>query len=149
LQEEFPYADVISVATSNINAGSDTTAIALRSIIYNLLRTPSAKAKVLSEIDDHRRRGALSLPATYDEAMKLPYLQACMYEGIRVCPSVGINLPRVVPAGGAELGGYYVPEGTVVGANAWVINQDKNIFGADAGVFRPERWLGEKDDMRK
>lgn len=29
--------------------------------------------------------------------------------------------------------------------NAWVINRNKTVFGADADHFRPERWL-EKED---
>lgn len=42
------------------------------------------------------------------------------------------------------------PAQTVVGANSWVIHQDKDIFGADADTFRPERWLVEDtSDMRK
>jgi hypothetical protein len=27
-----------------------------------------------------------------------------------------------------------------VGINPWVVAQDKEVYGADAGVFRPERW---------
>ena len=30
---------------------------------------------------------------------------------------------------------------TVVGINAWVANFNKDVFGADAMIFRPERWL--------
>lgn len=30
---------------------------------------------------------------------------------------------------------------TIVGTNAWVANFNKDIFGGDAMIFRPERWL--------
>ncbi|OGM41477.1 hypothetical protein ABOM_010074, partial [Aspergillus bombycis] len=30
---------------------------------------------------------------------------------------------------------------TVIGTNPWVIHRNKQIFGEDADVFRPERWL--------
>ena len=36
---------------------------------------------------------------------------------------------------------------TVVGINAWVSHQDKSVFGADADLFRPERWLGSKEEV--
>ena len=44
--------DVTSVASSNVGAGSDTTAISLRAIIDFLLRNPDKKAKLVQEIDE-------------------------------------------------------------------------------------------------
>lgn len=35
----------------------------------------------------------------------------------------------------------YFPGGAVVGVNTWVAHYNKDVFGADADVFRPERWL--------
>ena len=140
---EFTYTDVISMCSSNINAGSDTTAIAARSIIYHLLKNPECKRRLVEEMDDFRRRGELSSPPRYAEAQKMPYLQACMYEGMRVFPSVGINLARKVPPGGAQIAGHYIPGGNVVGANAWVVHQNKEVYGEDADKFNPDRWLKE------
>jgi len=31
--------------------------------------------------------------------------------------------------------------GTVVGCAAWVVHQNKEVFGEDADVFRPDRYL--------
>jgi hypothetical protein len=31
--------------------------------------------------------------------------------------------------------------------NAWVLHRDEKIFGPDAHVFRPERWLGTKEEV--
>jgi cytochrome P450 len=45
--EEMNDMAVLSMATSNIFAGSDTTAISLGSIIYHLLRNQVAKKKLL------------------------------------------------------------------------------------------------------
>ena len=50
-------------------------------------------------------------------------------------------LERIVPEGGAQLCGSFIPEGTVVGIHAWVIHRDEDIYGRDASEFRPERWL--------
>lgn len=55
-------------------------------------------------------------------------------------PSCGQILERVVPAGGMSFAAGFLPGGTVVGINPWVVAQDKDVYGADAAVFRPERW---------
>lgn len=146
--EEMNEIAVLSMATSNIFAGSDTTAISLRAIIYHLLKNPKTKKRLVDEIDDRIRDGKLSDPAKLEEANEMPYLQACMYEALRLHPAVGMSLPRVVPEGGIEIDGHYLPKGTIVGANPWVVHRDQSIFGEDVEAFRPERWQeGDRSDM--
>ncbi|GME36077.1 FAD binding domain protein [Neofusicoccum parvum] len=87
------------------------------------------------------QEGRISDKVTLEECLKLPYLQAVMKEAMRMHPGVGFVLERVVPAQGDTLCGIDIPGGTVVGMNAWVIHHDRTVFGNDADVFRPERWL--------
>jgi cytochrome P450 len=139
---------VLSMATSNVFAGSDTTAISLRSIIYYLLKNPLCKEKFISEIDERKKSGKLSDPVKLEEANDMPYLQACMYEALRLHPAVGMSLPRVVPADGVEVDGKFLPAGTIVGANPWVVHRDQEVFGEEVETFRPERWLErDRSDM--
>jgi cytochrome P450 len=57
-------------------------------------------------------------------------------------PGVGLMLERVVPDSGLQLpDGTCLPPGTNVGMNAWVVHQNRAVFGQDAASFRPERWL--------
>ena len=62
-------------------------------------------------------------------------------------PAVGLLLERLVPSGGAELNGIWLPGGTIVGMNPWVAARDKSTYGEDAYEFRPERWL-EADEQQ-
>jgi cytochrome P450 len=144
--EEFPNENVLSMATSNVFAGSDTTAISLRSIIYYLLKNPESKEKLIKEIDKRRQTGKLSDPVKLEEANDMPYLQACMYEALRLHPAVGMSLPRVVPKGGIEIAGKYLPKDTIVGVNPWVVHRNEEVFGEDVEGFKPERWLREGKD---
>ncbi|KAF2189731.1 cytochrome P450 [Zopfia rhizophila CBS 207.26] len=147
---EMDYNDVVSMATSNITAGSDTTGISMRAIIYFLLKNPEAKRRLIEEIDQRRRKGELSDPVSWNEANKMKYLQACMHEALRLHPAVGVNLPRVVPPGGTEIHGHYFPAGSIVGVNAWVVHRNKEVYGEDAEEFRPERRLKEDiGDMQR
>jgi len=69
-------------------------------------------------------------------------------ETLRIHPNTGTIIERKVPAGGATIDGYYLPEGTTVGVNAWVLHRNKDIYGNDAEVFRPERWLEATSEKR-
>lgn len=109
--DQFDSSALVSMATSNIFAGSDTTAISIRSIIYYLLRNPESKRRLIEEIDEHWRQGKLSDPVSVAESENMPYLQAAMYEALRIHPAVGMTLPRVVPQGGYEIDGHYMPAG--------------------------------------
>ena len=109
--DEMNDVNVLSMATSNIAAGSDTTAISTRSVIYHLLKNPDCKKKLVEEIDMHMKDvGPMELIAL-EQTKRMPYLQACLYEGLRLHPAVGMSLPRVTPSGGIEIDGCFIPEG--------------------------------------
>lgn len=129
------------------STGSDTTAISLSAVIYNLLHHPECLAKLRAEIDSFTEQGRISDPITFKEAQDLPYLQAVIKEALRIHPATGQIMARIVPPGGAHLAGRYFPAGTCVGANSWTIHYKTDIFGADADQFRPERWLAPKEEV--
>jgi cytochrome P450 len=134
---------VLSYANSNIFAGSDTTAISLRSILFYLLKTPEALRRVVSEIDSVvGDRDCEKSPVTFSEATnQMPFLQAVLKESLRMHPAVGLLLERVVPPIGIKISGKFLAGGTVVGICPWVLHRDKRVFGEDADCFRPERWI--------
>ena len=148
-EEVMDYSRLLSHASANIFAGSDTTAISLRAIFYYICRTPSAHRKLLAEIDQADRDGRLSDPVTFAEAQELKYFQAVVKEALRMHPAVGFLLERVVPRGGAEVGGTWLAGGTVVGINPWVVARDKEVYGEDSEEFRPERWLTASEQQLK
>jgi cytochrome P450 len=74
---------------------------------------------------------------------------AVVNEALRIHPSTGTMFERLVPQGGCMLHGHHIPENTVIGVNAWVINRDKKIFGEDAEQFRPERWIDASPEQEQ
>jgi cytochrome P450 len=140
--------DIVVHLSTNVFAGSDTTAIALRAIIYFLCRTPAAESKLIAELDAADVAGKLSKPISYNEALALPYLLAVVRESMRMHPSVGLLMERHVPAGGLEIHGHHLPAGTVVGINPWVTNRNEEAF-PDPDTFKPERWLTADAEQRK
>ncbi|KFY20810.1 hypothetical protein V493_07618, partial [Pseudogymnoascus sp. VKM F-4281 (FW-2241)] len=134
-------------------AGSETTAISLSAIFYYLLRQPLTLTRLLAELDSAEQRGLFAdvTPGvvSWAEAQQLPYLDAVVKEAFRVHPAAGLPLERVVPPAGATIAGHFVPGGTIVGCSAWVLHQNRDIFGSDAASFRPERWLARDSESEK
>jgi cytochrome P450 len=141
-QKQYPDVvtdlQLITYATTNVLAGSDTTAAALTSIIYYVVKHKRVHDKLLTELDGSNS----AYPLSYAEAQSLSYLNAVIKEILRIHPTAGIELERQVGADGLVLPtGHRLPPGATVGINAWPVHRDKEIFGDDAHEFVPERWL--------
>lgn len=144
-QDAITNQDMLSVMLQNIFAGSDTTAAAFRAILYHLMSNHAIYKKLQTEIDEANNTGSLSEYISFAESQTLPYLGAVVKEALRLNPSVGFFLPRVVPQDGCEIGSFKFKEGDVLGINPWVGHRDTSVFGADATKFNPERWLESKE----
>lgn len=138
---------VLAILSSLVNAGSDTTASSLSAVFYFLLRNPQCYARLMGELDTAAQNEGIFCAqgeyrvVAYNAALKLPYLDAVIQESFRLFPAVGLLLERHVPPGGANICGEYIPGGTIVGCNAWVLHRREEVFGSDVDTFRPERWL--------
>jgi len=146
-------AQMIDYAATNVSAGSDTTAIMLREIIFRLLEDKNGRYAILmNEIKAvlrARMHGTFDDHISWNEGYKMKYLQACIKESMRIHPALGQILPRIVPAGGVHLCGKYIPGGTEVGCNAWTVHRDRAVFGDDVDDWIPERWLDTNEEKLK
>ncbi|KAL8869935.1 MAG: hypothetical protein Q9174_003899, partial [Haloplaca sp. 1 TL-2023] len=124
-------------------AGSDTTATSIRAILLHVITNPLVYGRLQREIDSGILDGTISSPAHEDEVRRLPYLQACIREGLRVFPPITYLRERVTPKDGDTLNGFLIPAGVNIGFNlpGLLLNE---VFGTDARSFRPERWLDQE-----
>lgn len=147
---------VLALTVANMFAGSDTTAITLRAIFYNLLRNPSAMSKLLAELATESECGRFARDeqaghaglVKWNEVRELPYLSAVINEALRCHPAAGLPLERVVPKKGLRIDGHYLPPGTIVGCSAWVVHRDEGVFGPKPAEFRPERWIDASPEQQ-
>ncbi|KAL2802293.1 cytochrome P450 [Aspergillus granulosus] len=131
---------------SNVIAGSDSSANAMTTAMYNLMAYPETMARLYEEfLTMKQEEGASSQILPWKAIRDLPYLDACMMEALRIHPPFCLHLERVVPASGIEINGRRIPPGTVVGMSPYVINHHKPTFGEDVHQWRPERWLGHSE----
>ncbi|PWY82001.1 putative P450 monooxygenase [Aspergillus heteromorphus CBS 117.55] len=135
-----------------LGAGVDGFTAMCSALLAEVLSRPPIFTRLMEEIKGAVVAGELSQPVpTYAEvARSLPFFVACVRETLRVHPVGSTALPRVVTADGPELflAGSRVPPGTEVGASPWICHRDRAIYGADAEVFNPDRWLGDPAQVR-
>lgn len=132
-------------ALFQIIAGSDTTATAIRATLLYIMTTPRVYDALRREIDEGIRRGKISSPIKGSEAMELPYLQGVILEGLRLHPPFTGIPSKVVPPEGDTIEGKFVPGGTRISPSHWAVGRHKGVFGKDADLFRPERWLATEN----
>lgn len=110
-----------------------------------LLNHPEALKKARAELDKHVGHERLT---DEQDLPKLSYLQNIVNETFRLFPAAPLLVPHE-SSHDCTIGGFDIPRGTMLLANAWAIHRDPKVWD-DATSFKPERFEGEKrDEMYK
>ncbi|RYO44862.1 hypothetical protein AA0116_g13546 [Alternaria tenuissima] len=117
-------------------AGYQTTATTLASTFYHVLRYTNTYITLCAEI---RSTFASEADITGERLSRLPFLNACIRETLRLLPPAnGKTAQRTAPS--CTIAGTYIPAGTIVSADIYTIQRSSQYFN-DPANFRPERWL--------
>ncbi|TFY78365.1 hypothetical protein EWM64_g5647 [Hericium alpestre] len=128
-------------------ASRDTTACLLTYVVYLLAMHPDVMHRLRDEVLD--TCGQTGTP-TSDSFREMKYLRAVLNETLRVFPPVPLNVresraePCVFPPGDptySNAGPLFVPGGTPIMYFPMLIQRSMTLWGSDADVFDPERWL--------
>lgn len=130
-------------------SGADTTSCILTAAILHISTNPIVHSRLLAEISAADSAGNLSRPAKYNEIRQFPYLQAVIQELVRIHPPMANPFWRTAPDAGIMLEGHFIPSGTHIGINEWVISRNQQLYGEDVDVFRPERWIDCDAETKK
>ncbi|KAJ7485711.1 cytochrome P450 monooxygenase [Mycena latifolia] len=143
-------AELTAEALTLLIAGSDTTSNSTCAIIYHLASNPEKQDKLQKELDEQLGTEDEKV-ATGDQVKRLPYLDACINEALRIHSTSALGLPRIVPEGGLVIADRSFPAGTVLSVPSYTIHRDPAVWGDDVEAFRPERWFEEerKDAMQR
>ncbi|KAG6816759.1 hypothetical protein H0H87_003154 [Tephrocybe sp. NHM501043] len=141
-----------------ILAGHETSANTLSWILLELSRRPEMQAKLRDEIRSVQQAVHVRGDSHYTVADldSMPYLNAVLKETLRFHPVI-ISLMReaarddVIPlsksvttTSGEIITELHVPKGTTITTSIGCYNRNKEIFGDDADVYDPERWLDSR-----
>ncbi|KZT27436.1 cytochrome P450 [Neolentinus lepideus HHB14362 ss-1] len=143
-------------------AGHDTTAGTLTFGLWQLARHVGVQTRLREEVRATlaaiRARGKAE--PSVEDMESMPYLQAVMKETLRLHPAVAqiarsagkdCVLPLSYPvetASGELIRHIAVPKGTEIVVAISCYNRNKNVWGEDAHVFRPDRWLAEEQPSK-
>ena len=127
-----------------MDAGSDTTAIALTNVLYYLIKHPHVLRKLREEV-----AGVLTEErvAPYAKVKSLPYLRACLDESLRITPPLPRGLERKTPPQGMEIMGEQVAGDITVSVPTYVAHRDPTLF-PNPDSYIPERWMDGSEGMK-
>jgi cytochrome P450 len=122
-----------------MGAAFETTANALRLIVFHVYSNPHILQKLRAELATLARESS-EVPLSKLE--QLPYLTAVLMEGMRLSPAIASRAARVTDKD-LFYDNWRIPARTPVGMTALLIHTDVNIF-PDPMRFDPERWMGKE-----
>ncbi|PBK71918.1 cytochrome P450 [Armillaria solidipes] len=129
--------------------GHETTSCSIIFSLYELAGQPDIQDKLRREIH------ALGSDLNYDSISNLSFLDAVIREGLRLhAPSprtdrvaleddvIPFSRP-IVAANGHAITSLPIKAGQIIQIPTSVLNTDPEVWGPDAHVFKPSRWLEE------
>jgi len=134
LDENLSDEEVIGNTVDLLLGGVDTTSNTLVFALYELARNPQHYRRLEAEVEDVLgREEAPSVAAV----ARMPFLRNCLKETLRMYPLV-VGMLRKMDQD-MELGGYFIPKGTLVRGNFYDMCMSEKYF-EDPRSFNPERW---------
>ncbi|KAH6909246.1 cytochrome P450 [Coprinopsis sp. MPI-PUGE-AT-0042] len=147
--------EVIAQISTIVFAGMDTTSTILARVFRQLSLHQDVQDRLREEIKEAK---ALHGDLDYEQLVRLPYLDAVCRETLRLYPAVPISnrqatqdiiLPLSKPLQGTDgqlKSEILVPKGSMVFLSILGCNRSTELWGPDAGEWKPERWLGPLPD---
>ncbi|CAK7229981.1 hypothetical protein SCUCBS95973_007418 [Sporothrix curviconia] len=134
--ERWSKADLVEQVLNFMATGHETTAGALTFAVHRL----GVHSEVVRKLRSEARDRLPSCPS-FSDIDSLPYLDAVLRECLRFHPPVA-GIPRVAQQD-TVVAGQFVPRGTTLMPVPAVMHHNTALWGDDAHVFRPERWIDD------
>ncbi|XP_061646669.1 cytochrome P450 1B1 isoform X1 [Phyllopteryx taeniolatus] len=137
--------DYVPATVSDIfGASQDTLSTMLQWLILILVKYPDMQVRLQEEVDKVVDRSRL--PSIEDQPL-LPYVKAFIYEVMRFTSFVPLTIPHYTTTD-TSIGGYTIPQNTVVFVNQWSSNHNPALW-TKPEIFDPQRFLHPSGDLNK
>ncbi|KAG7444713.1 cytochrome P450 [Guyanagaster necrorhizus] len=138
-------------------AGHETTASTLTWTLFELCNHPAQQDRIRAEIAQVRSRYQTKGELTSADYDSMPFMNAVIKETLRFHPIVPSLLRSaacddvipltdpVITSAGVKLTEISVEKGQLVDISIGYYNRNPTVWGSDADVWNPDRFLGELD----
>ncbi|KAL8731510.1 MAG: hypothetical protein Q9166_003356 [cf. Caloplaca sp. 2 TL-2023] len=150
----FSTEDLVNQLMTFLVAGHETTTAAMGWSIYELCRNPNIQKRIRQEVRTHIppqhfgyvtnkgfKGGEEGEEGKFEAKLidRCTYLHAFCSEILRLYPPIPLTMR--VAARHTSIAGTAIPKGTTIILAPWAINTSISMWGEDAHLFKPERWL--------
>ncbi|PSR93413.1 (S)-N-methylcoclaurine 3'-hydroxylase [Actinidia chinensis var. chinensis] len=135
VESGFSHNQINAVLMEVFSAGIESTSATIEWALTELLRNPKAMQNLRQEFAKEINGDIIR----ETDLSRLPYLEACLKETLRLHPPGPLLLPhRAMET--CEMMGYTIPKDSQILVNMWAIARDPKIWD-DPLKFKPERFL--------
>jgi len=135
-----PDDNIVAQCLTFLVAGHETTSGLLSFAIYFLMKNPQFAQQARTEVDDVL--GGETQPS-YDQIHRLVYVRQILDETLRLWPTAPMFTRT--PLEDTVVGGRYAfPKDTGLSVLVPMLHRDRNVWGADAEEFDPDRFRAER-----
>jgi len=120
-----------------LTAGTDTGAVTLEWAMSETLRNPAVMKRMQEELESAVGKDGRVKPC---DLPCLEYLQCVVKETLRLYSPAPLMVPHESMEA-CSVAGYDIPAKMRVIVNVWAIGRDPAVWGDDALVFKPERFV--------
>lgn len=126
------------IVISFLLAGRDTVASGLTSFLWLLSQHPEVESAIRDESE--RIIGPSQENISYEQLRGMHYLNAAIYESLRLYPSVQFD-SKFAEEDDILPDDTFVTKGTRVTYHQYAMGRMERVWGPDCLEFKPERWL--------
>ncbi|XVF07709.1 hypothetical protein REPUB_Repub06bG0163000 [Reevesia pubescens] len=126
------------IVISFLLAGRDTVASGLTSLFWLLAKHPKVRSAIRQEAD--QVIGKNQELTGFEQMQELHYLQATVYESMRLYPPIQFD-SKFCQDDDTLPDGSFLKKGTRVTYHPYAMGRIEEIWGSDCLEFKPERWL--------
>jgi cytochrome P450 len=125
-----------------IGAGTLTTAFVLKTVLFHVLDNPELLERLSNELNEAFPDAPNNNNSTLDlaELEKLPFLTACITEGLRMAYGVTHRIQLIAPHETLKYQEHEILPGTPVSMTSIFMHDNPSVF-PQPRTFRPQRWL--------